>query len=54
MKKSKKRTGAKTRPVYEKPVFEKTKGMTFPAEIIQKFNGRGYGCLQCSSCHGCQ
>lgn len=34
---------------YEKPVFEKEKGLVFPKEIIQEnFNGSRY-CLQCSS-----
>ncbi len=37
---------------YEKPFFEKTKGMNFTAEIWNKFRG-GCGCMQCSACHGC-
>ena len=37
---------------YEKPVFEKESGLTFPREIIEAFNG-GRMCVQCSSCHGC-
>lgn len=40
-------------PVYEKPLFEETEGMTFAEEIIEKFNG-GRFCVQCSSCHGCR
>ena len=39
-------------PKYEKPLFEKTKGMNFTAEIWKKFRG-GCGCMQCSACHGC-
>jgi len=39
--------------VYEKPVFEKQKGLIFPKEVIEQFNG-GRFCVQCSSCHGCQ
>lgn len=39
--------------VYKKPVFVKEKELTFPKEIIKKFNG-GRFCLQCSSCHGCR
>ncbi|MBA7465185.1 hypothetical protein ES707_00347 [subsurface metagenome] len=37
---------------YQKPLFEKSKGMVFTAEIWEKFNG-GRFCLQCSGCHGC-
>jgi len=39
--------------IYKKPVFEKQDGLTFPREIIEKFNG-GRFCVQCSSCHGCR
>ena len=39
--------------VYEKPVFIKEKELTFPKEIIEKFNG-GRFCVQCSGCHGCR
>ena len=39
--------------VYQKPLLEKQKGMVFPIEIMEKFNG-GRFCLQCSSCHGCK
>lgn len=39
--------------VYKKPVFVKEKELTFPKEIIEKFNG-GRFCVQCSSCHGCR
>ena len=52
MAKSKKSEVAKDKPAYNKPVFEKTEGLTFPEEIIQTFNGIRC-CLQCSSCHGC-
>ncbi|MBE3135841.1 MAG: hypothetical protein IMZ43_00345 [Thermoplasmata archaeon] len=38
---------------YEKPVFEKQSGMTFPMQIMEKYNG-GHFCLQCSGCHGCK
>ncbi|MBA7547327.1 hypothetical protein ES705_39741 [subsurface metagenome] len=37
---------------YEKPLFEKTEGMNFTAEIWKKFRG-ACGCMQCSACHGC-
>lgn len=53
MQKSKKKKETKKKPGYEKPLFEKTEGLTFPEEIVQKFNGI-MCCLQCSSCHGCQ
>lgn len=43
----------KTRQVYKKPVFIKEEKLTFPKEIIEKFNG-GRFCVQCSSCHGCR
>lgn len=39
--------------VYKKPVFKKEKGLVFPMEVIEKFNGKRF-CVQCSSCHGCQ
>lgn len=39
--------------IYEKPVFKKQDGLTFPQEIIERFNG-GRLCVQCSSCHGCK
>ena len=38
---------------YEKPLFEKEKGLTFPKEIVEQFNG-GKFCVQCSGCHGCR
>jgi hypothetical protein len=38
---------------YQKPVFVKEKGLTFPKEIIEKFNG-GRFCVQCAGCHGCK
>jgi len=38
---------------YKKPVFIKNKKMTFPMDIIAKFNG-GRFCVQCSGCHGCR
>lgn len=38
---------------YQKPLFEKRAQMTFPIEIMEKFNG-GRFCLQCSGCHGCR
>jgi len=50
MKESKEKISKRT---YEKPVFEKQDGLTFPREIIEKFNG-GRFCVQCSSCHGCR
>ena len=43
----------KKKPVYEKPLFEKTEGMIFTEEIWKKFAGGRFGCIQCSSCHGC-
>ena len=39
--------------IYEKPTIEKCEKMTFPAEIMDKFNG-GRFCMQCSGCHGCR
>ena len=42
-----------SRQVYKKPVFVKEKELTFPKEIIEKFNG-GRFCVQCSGCHGCR
>ncbi len=38
---------------YKKPVFVKEKELTFPKEIIEKFNG-GRFCVQCAGCHGCK
>jgi len=38
---------------YKKPLFVKEKELTFPKEIIEKFNG-GRFCVQCSGCHGCK
>lgn len=38
---------------YQKPLFQKQAQMTFPTEIMEKFNG-GRFCLQCSGCHGCR
>lgn len=39
---------------YEAPKFEKQTGMTFPKDIIERFNGDSRFCLQCSGCHGCR
>jgi hypothetical protein len=39
---------------YEKPKFEKQTNMTFPMDIIERFNGDNRFCLQCSGCHGCR
>jgi len=39
-------------PPYEKPLFEKQKGLIFPMEVIEQFNGERF-CVQCSACHGC-
>jgi len=50
MAKTKKKTPQR---VYKKPLFIKNKKMTFPMDIIAKFNG-GRLCAQCSACHGCQ
>lgn len=46
----------KTKPVYEKPVFIKEIKLTFPREIIEKFNNGGHSgfCVQCSRYHGCR
>jgi len=52
MRKVKKSEQPKDNPVYEKPVFKKSRGMTFTAEIWEKFRGE-CGCMQCSACHGC-
>ena len=38
---------------YEKPIFVKAKKMTWPKEIIEKFNEGGRFCVQCSGCHAC-
>jgi hypothetical protein len=38
---------------YQKPLFKKEEQMTFPTEIMEKFN-HGRFCLQCSGCHGCR
>ena len=38
---------------YQKPLFEKQVKMTFPTDVMEKFNG-GRFCLQCSGCHGCR
>ena len=38
--------------VYNKPIFIKQEKLTFPKEIIAKFNN-GETCVQCSRCHGC-
>lgn len=43
----------KSHRVYKRPVFVKEKELTFPKEIIEKFNG-GRFCVQCSGCHGCR
>ena len=45
--------GPKNQKGYKKPVFVKEKELTFPREIIEKFNG-GRFCVQCSGCHGCR
>lgn len=39
--------------VYKKPTIVKNEKMTFPMDIIAKFNG-GKFCVQCSGCHGCR
>ena len=39
--------------VYVKPVFVKCDEMTFPMDIMEKYNGGRY-CVQCSGCHGCR
>lgn len=39
--------------VYEKPIVEKERKMTFPTEIIEA-KGKRLVCKQCSSCHGCR
>jgi hypothetical protein len=38
---------------YEKPLFEESEGMTFTDEIWNKLSAGRFGCMQCSSCHGC-
>jgi len=38
---------------YVKPVIIRQTKMTFPMDIIAKFNG-GRFCVQCSGCHGCR
>ena len=48
-----KKQNPKNQKVYKKPVFVKEKELTFPGEIIEKFNG-GRFCVQCSGCHGCR
>jgi len=53
MAKSKESEDLRSKPIYEKPLFEEEKGLVFPLEVIEKFNG-GRFCVQCSSCHGCQ
>lgn len=45
--------GTESCQIYKKPVFIQEKELTFPKEIIEKFNG-GRLCVQCSSCHGCK
>lgn len=42
-----------TKSNYCKPVFIKHDKLTFPQEIIEKFNG-DHTCVQCSRCHGCR
>lgn len=44
---------SKAKKVYEKPICVKNEKMTFPMDIIEKFNG-GRFCVQCSGCHGCR
>jgi len=39
--------------VYQKPYVGERSEMTFPREIIEKFNNGRY-CIQCSGCHGCR
>ena len=48
-----KKQEVKKRDKYEKPLFEKEKGMTFTKRIWQKFGGTS-SCMQCSGCHGCR
>lgn len=43
----------KKEPVYEKPLFKESEGLTFTEEIWKKFNGN-ISCMQCSNCHGCR
>jgi hypothetical protein len=38
--------------VYEKPLFEKIREMTFPVDVINSL-GHSIRCNQCSACHGC-
>jgi hypothetical protein len=40
--------------LYEKPLFEETRGLTFTREILESFNGNSRFCIQCSGCHGCR
>lgn len=39
---------------YEKPLFEESKGLSFPNEIWEKFTNGDKSCMQCSGCHGCR
>ena len=48
-----KKKGREPCQIYRKPVFTQERELTFPKEIIEKFNG-GRLCVQCSSCHGCK
>ena len=48
-----KRKKTKKKATYEKPIIIKQKKMTFPMDLIAKFNG-GRFCVQCSGCHGCR
>ena len=36
--------------IYERPLFEEEKGMKFPEEIWEEFNG-GNWCFGCSNCN---
>ena len=38
------------RKKYEKPLFEEERGMNFPEEIWEEFNG-GNWCFGCSNCN---
>jgi hypothetical protein len=51
-KKSMLRSGGRFKK-YEKPLLRKHTELTFPRDILEKFNGDRF-CIQCSSCHGCR
>jgi hypothetical protein len=40
----------KEKKLYESPIFEEEKEMTFPEEIWEEFNG-GNWCFGCSNCN---